>query len=149
MSRFSDEVWHILREAGWQEGRSVNTSPYALANASAGYPWSGAADAFLREFGGLQLRFFRHDGSISNLQFQVAPAVAHRQTSNAQQEFATRLALPSLTVIGLAYDEDLVLLMDGRGRVYGGGCDECLYLVGSDGPAAITAVCLDLPFEHL
>jgi SUKH-3 immunity protein len=149
MSRFPEEVWHLLREAGWHEGRSLNTSPFALANAGAGFAWSAAADGFLNEFGGLMLRFLRHDGSISTLNLNVPAALATPRVRQVQQDFQQRLGPLALTVIGIAYDDDLLLLMDERGRVYGSGCDECLYLVAPNGPAAITAICLDLPFEQL
>ncbi|RTQ48561.1 hypothetical protein EJV47_16445 [Hymenobacter gummosus] len=149
MSRFPEEVWHLLREAGWYEGRSLNASSLALANAAAGFPWSAAADDFLREFGGLLLRFLRLDGSISNLNLNVPAALANPRLVQGRQELYQRLGPATLTVIGIAYDEDLLLLMDERGRVYGSGCDDCLYLVGPDGPAAIAAVCLDMPFQQL
>lgn len=149
MERLSEDVRLVLREAGWYEGRSVGASDYALANAAAGCPWSAAADSFLREFGGLLLRFLRLDGSVSNLSFNVPQALANPRVAIAREQYRQRLGLSELTVIGQAYEEDLILLMDARGQVYGGGCDECLYLVGTDGAAAINAICLDLPFEQL
>ncbi|RAK62729.1 SUKH-3 domain-containing protein [Hymenobacter edaphi] len=149
MSGFSDEVRHILREAGWHEGRTVSTQPYSTANTSSGGAWFGAAEKFLREFGGLHLRFLRHDGSVSNLQFEPALAAQIPYFPAAHEALSRRLHLPGLAVLGVAYGDDLLLLMDSQGRFYGAGCDDCLYRLGADAPTALAAVCLDLPFEQL
>ncbi|GAB3842780.1 SUKH-3 domain-containing protein [Hymenobacter jeollabukensis] len=149
MSVFSDEVRHVLREAGWHEGRRVSTQPYSAANTSSGGAWFGAAERFLSEFGSLHLRFLRHDGSVSNLQFEPALAVQLAHYQPAQEGLSQLLGQPALAVLGVAYGEDLLLLMDPQGRIYGAGCDDCFYLLGTDARSALTAVCLDLPFEQL
>ncbi|MCC3160722.1 SUKH-3 domain-containing protein [Hymenobacter sp. 15J16-1T3B] len=149
MSSFPDEVRYTLREAGWHEGRSVGTQPYSAAITSFGGAWFAAADKFLQEFGGLHLRFLRHDGSVSNLQVEPPLAVQLPHAQAAHAALSQRLGRPALAVLGQAYGDDLLLLMDEQGRIYGAGCDDCLYLLGSDTAAALAAVCLDLPFEQL
>lgn len=149
MGTHSDEVRHVLLEAGWAEDRSVNTHSYALANAAAGASWPAAAAAFLSEFGGLHLRFFRHDGSVGTMHFDVPQALLHPKARQVFTLISQQLQSPALAIVGQAYGEDLVLLMDAQGRVYGGGCDDCLYLVGATAAEAIAAVCLDLPFRQL
>ncbi|KUG05870.1 SUKH-3 domain-containing protein [Solirubrum puertoriconensis] len=147
MISFSDEVLHLLQEAGWYEGRNVDTNRYAAAIRASKYPWQEAAHRFLSEFGGLLLRFLRSDGSVSTLHFNVPQALASQTSANVLADCMKRLGSGGFTIIGQAYAEDLVLLMDSQGRVYGGGCDDCLYLIANTGEEAIETICLDLAFE--
>lgn len=149
MPDFSDEVKYILREAGWQEGRSIATRPYAIVQTAVGSAWFEAAESFLREFGGLQPRFLRHDGSVTNLQFEPLLATQAPHFAAAYEHLSQELRFTPLAVIGLAYGDDLLLLMDAAGRIYGAGCDDCRYLIGNDAAAALTALCLDQPFQLL
>ncbi|UYZ58269.1 SUKH-3 domain-containing protein [Hymenobacter latericus] len=147
MTSFSDEVLHLLQEAGWYRGRSVDTHRYAAAIRANKFPWQEPAQRFLSEFGGLLLRFLRSDGSVTTLHFNVAQALASHASSQVLNDCMTRLGAGGFTVIGQAYAEDLLLLMDAQGRVYGGGCDDCLYLIANSGAEAIETICLDLAFE--
>ncbi|AYA37878.1 hypothetical protein D3Y59_12990 [Hymenobacter oligotrophus] len=147
MISFSDEVLQLLQEAGWYKGRSVDTNRYAAATRANNCAWQEPAQRFLAEFGGLLLRFLRRDGSVTTLHFNVSQALATHNSSQVFTDCMARLGSEGLTVIGQAYAEDLVLLMDGEGRVYGGGCDDCLYLIAHSGEEAIETICLDLAFE--
>ena len=144
---FPNEVRHLLLEAGWYAGRTINTDAYAQQLTDAGYNWSEAVEEFMREFGGLHLQFLRHDGSMASLQLE--PLVALQYQQPAQETFyRANLRIPTICLIGQAYMEHLILLMDQAGRVYG-SFDEMLYLVGNTGADAIQAICLDLPFREL
>lgn len=147
MQGFSSEVQHLLLEAGWYAGRQVDALLYAPGVLEAGYAWTPAATNFLREFGGLRLNFLRADGSLGMLHFDPLIALGY-QTPAQVQHYTDHLAPAALCLIGQAYAEHLILLMDEAGTVYG-SFEDMVYEVGTNGAAAIEAVCLDLPFREL
>jgi len=147
MGGFSEEVRHVLMEAGWRPGRRVRTRIYSLQLTAASYQWFPAVAAFLREFGGLHLQFLRRDGSMGTLQFTPLMALQY-QTPAQVQHYTQHLAPAPLCLIGQAYAEHLMLLMDAAGVVYG-SFDHVLFRVGATGREAIEAICRDLEFQEL
>ncbi|WP_084534936.1 SUKH-3 domain-containing protein [Nocardia yamanashiensis] len=50
---FCGHVERVLRTAGWSPGRQIDTGVWRQRLEGSGFRWSGAADRFLAEFGGL------------------------------------------------------------------------------------------------
>lgn len=53
MSRFSQEVDDVLRRAGWMPGRQADLTRWKGTLPE--FEWHGAAEKFLREFGGIRV----------------------------------------------------------------------------------------------
>jgi hypothetical protein len=145
---FSDEVHHLLTEAGWFPGRVVDTLFYQQEAHRLNLPWLPAAETFLQEFGGLYCYFNRHDSSISRVFFDAARASAFPDLPQLLREYSARVPHQTLCVVGQAYTDPLCLLMDAEGTLYGafaGG----LYRIASSGAAGVEAVVLDVLFEEV
>ena len=148
MFAFIDEVHHVLTEAGWFPGRTVDTQPYQEQAAALRLPWHPAADAFLREFGGLSCYFTRRDHSTTHVFFDVSKAAAFPDLSRLLHEYSPRVPHHTLCVVGQAYTDPLCLLLDNEGTLYGafaGG----FYRIASAGGLGIEAIILDLPFREI
>ncbi|UOG74873.1 SUKH-3 domain-containing protein [Hymenobacter tibetensis] len=148
MFAFFSEVHHLLTEAGWFPGRTVDTKLYRQQASRLGLPWLPAAEAFLREFGGLSCYFTRHDHSTSRVFFDVEKGAAFPDLAYLLQEYSVRVPHGVLSVVGLAYTDPLCLLMDQDGALYGafhGG----FYRIASAGVLGIEAILLDWPFKEV
>ncbi|HEX8427904.1 SUKH-3 domain-containing protein [Hymenobacter sp.] len=148
MFAFSEEAHHLLTEAGWFPGRSVDTHLYRQQASRWQLSWLPAAEAFLREFGGLSCYFTRHDHSTSCVFFEVEKGAAFPDLAHLLLEYSLRVPHQTLSVVGLAYSDPLCLLMDQAGTLYGafaGG----FYRIASAGAPGIEAILLDLPFDEM
>lgn len=148
MFAFSNEVHHIMTEAGWFPGRCVDTQLYRQQASRLKLPWLPAADKFLREFGGLSCYFTRHDHSTSRAFFEVERGAAFPDLPHLLHEYSPRVQHQTLSVVGLAYSDPLCLLMDQGGALYGafaGG----FYHIAQEGAAGIEAIVLDWPFKEV
>ncbi|MFD8702175.1 MULTISPECIES: SUKH-3 domain-containing protein [Kitasatospora] len=76
MQRFSDETERVLRAAGWQPGRQVDTGSWRRRLESAGLPMHDAAEQFLSEFGGLLVEVDGPGISRARTPFELDPALA-------------------------------------------------------------------------
>lgn len=145
---FSDEVHHLLTEAGWFPGRVVDTQHYQQQALSLKLPWLPTAEAFLQEFGGLYCFFIRHDYSIGRVFFDATRAAAFPDLPRLLHEYSPRVPHQTLCVVGQAYTDPLCLLIYAEGTLYGafaGG----FYRIAPSGAAGVEAVILDLLFEEV
>ncbi|MBO0360312.1 SUKH-3 domain-containing protein [Hymenobacter sp. BT186] len=145
---FCDEVYHLLTDAGWYQGRVVDTQHYRQHALQLELPWLPAAEAFLQEFGGLYCFFVRQDHSISRVFFDATRAAAFPDLPQLLREYSPRVPQQTLCVVGQAYTDPLCLLMDAEGTLYGafaGG----FYRIAASGRAGVEAVILDLLFEEV
>lgn len=148
MFAFSNEVHHLMTEAGWFPGRSINTQLYRQQANWLQLPWLPSAEAFLREFGGLSFYFTRHDHSTSQVFFEVKRGANFPELPHLLHQYSPRVPYQTLSVVGLAYSDPLCLLMDREGALYGafaGG----FYCIAKAGAPGIEAVVLDLPFKEI
>ena len=74
--RFSEEVESALIAAGWTPGRTVDVSPWRDQFESAGISMHKAAERFLKEFGGLDVRISGSGVTRSKEPFEFDPALA-------------------------------------------------------------------------
>jgi hypothetical protein len=140
MSKFSDATLDILCRAGWHEDRLVDTSGYEEALQSRGYPFHPAVEDFLRHFGGL--RVVHPHAKVTHMQdyFDLDASKAAESTLPEWVSlYSERVGAP-LCVIGMAFRDYMVLVMDPSGTVYA-GYDNVLRKVGESGPDAIEALC--------
>lgn len=76
MQRFSDEVERVLRAAGWQPGRQVDTTAWRRDLESTGFRMHEAAERFLAEFGGLKVDIRGRGISVAREPFEFDPMLA-------------------------------------------------------------------------
>ncbi|WBA41032.1 SUKH-3 domain-containing protein [Hymenobacter canadensis] len=148
MPAFHDDVQHSLTEAGWFVGRAVSTAAYQQDTLQRQLAWLPAADAFLREYGGLHCYFTRQDQSITRMQFEIRQAATLLNMAQLHDEYEPRVPGRQLSLVGQAYTDPLCLLVDARGTFYG-ACAEGLYHIADTVPLALEAIILDLPFREL
>lgn len=72
----SPEAEKALRAAGWQPGRSIDTTSWRLQLEQVGLQMHDAAEAFLREFGGLDFEYGGPGISRAREPFHLDPALA-------------------------------------------------------------------------
>ena len=136
----SEKAKHCLQVAGWSPGRQIDTDPFEALNRECGFYVCDSAIEFLREFGGLTLRFphFRDPENEDWCHFHAASAAGHA-IPQAIEEYETVVG-ERLTVIGEARSNHFTLCMSGRGCVFG-GFEDVLVKFGDTGREAINTVC--------
>jgi hypothetical protein len=72
----ADEVDRVLRAAGWQPGRQVDTTAWRLALESSGYRMHEAAERFLAEYGGIKVTARGPGISVAREPFEFDPLQA-------------------------------------------------------------------------
>lgn len=139
MSTVSRIVARIMNQAGWFNGRHIDTSEYEKMLRSEGYHVFPAVTEFLSQFGGL---YFENPDAQppapEDWHFDVKAAVKHAFPTNLYL-YGRRLG-DEVCLIGEASRDHLVLMMDGSGRVFG-GYDQVLLYIGSSGLDSIIALC--------
>ncbi len=138
---FSEECLYILRNAGWDENRTVDTGVYERALANESYPLHPEVLRFLSVFGGLQVQI---EGPEGTEDFAIDPITAIESVYKERvlEEYSER-AEALLCVVGLYHHGHLVLMMDAQGRVFG-GYDETFLRIGETGEEAIECMCRGL-----
>jgi hypothetical protein len=74
--RFSEETERVLRSAGWQPQRRVDTAPWRPQLESCGFHMHEAAENFLSEFGGLVVDVSGPGISRARVPFELDPVLA-------------------------------------------------------------------------
>jgi len=75
MGGFPAEVDQVLRSAGWRPGRAVDTAGWRAMFEHRGLSMHAAADAFLREFGGLTVNIGGPGISAAREPFDLDPSL--------------------------------------------------------------------------
>jgi len=139
MSTFSNNTVKLLKQAGWFEGRLIDTSSFEKLLEEKGFPLFPSITEFLSQFGGLK---FTNTEAVppapEDWHFDIAEAVVHGSSTRVQT-YGRRLGV-EMCLIGEGFRGYLLLMMDEEGRVYG-GYDQVLLHIGNSGIDAIGALC--------
>ncbi|MFF0298536.1 SUKH-3 domain-containing protein [Kitasatospora sp. NPDC004614] len=76
MNRWSDEVTRVLTASGWTPGRAVETGRWRELFEPGGVELHAAAEAFLREFGGLTVDIDGPGITCARTPFELDPELA-------------------------------------------------------------------------
>jgi hypothetical protein len=143
---YSSHTLLCLTEAGWQPGRSVDTSPYETYIKQNGYTLNDSAIEFWREFGGLFIPLDvpqRHPSNVIRIDFTDIGST-YPEICQAYGEFVH----DDLSPIGTLYECQQALYVAKSGRVYSSN-EEWFGLIGEHGADAIDNLCTDcLPLEE-
>ncbi len=71
-----DEVERVLRAAGWQPGRQVDTTAWRQDLEKSGFRMHDGAERFLAEFGGLKVDVRGPGVSVARVPFEFDPMLA-------------------------------------------------------------------------
>ena len=144
---FKPATVEILIGAGWAPTRAVPPSPYIAEIWEADIP-PEAVQEFLRQFGGLKLRFPNpRDPSVTS-EFHFNHEVASSHTSRLQlRDWSGRLD-EAVWPVGEAHHGHMIVLMGASGHVFA-GMDEVLVELGDDACAAVEAICSGRPVRTI
>jgi SUKH-3 immunity protein len=138
---FSKATRALLQKAGWHDERKIETAGYEEALRKRGYPVHNSVLQFLQNFGGLLV--LHPHGRVpleeDRFHFDASKAASSVDISRVLKDYNPRIGSP-LCVIGQAFREYMVLLMDSDGRIYA-GYDRVLVKVGDSPVEAIEALC--------
>lgn len=140
MTELSQQTVESLNRSGWNPSRIIDTSGFEDSLRAAGFVVFDAAVNFLRQYGGLRIKYphAKVIGMEDEMHFDPSIAVTHIQ-SIAVDAYAKVIG-KQLCPIGEAARGYLILLMDEDGQVYA-AYDEFLAHVGTSGLEAIQALC--------
>jgi SUKH-3 immunity protein len=118
----------LLLESGWVPGRSRSPGQDVATLEENGFPVGGRVNEFLREYGGLVVKYFRN-GREDRVEFDVNEACA-QVDPDWVVEYSMRAGVP-LSPVGFANHGHLLLLLGQDGRFFGGFDDFFGYLGSS------------------
>jgi len=146
-SAFSPFALAYLREAGWMPKRAVPTLLYEKAYKAEGISLLLKAKMFLRQFGGLIIRYVTKSQQQDVLEFLAERAV-QGMGGGGIEGFQELIDVGPLCPIGHCFFGTCLLMMDGKGRVFGGS-DEAVTFIGATGEEAISKILSDVESEVL
>ncbi|MFJ3513572.1 MULTISPECIES: SUKH-3 domain-containing protein [unclassified Streptomyces] len=114
VSRFSSETDDALRKAGWFPGRQIDVASWR--NSMQGFPMHGAAEEFLREFGGIHVQVSGPGVTCMRTPFEIDPELAIGEEDRFL-ELSRRFGF-SLFPVGMKESGDFFLSIDEDGRIY-------------------------------
>ncbi len=139
VNMLSEKARTSLQDAGWHQGRNIDVSVYENAYIAKRYPLQECTLRFLREFGGLSLKYphFRDKAAMDGCNFRAEEACAwERVWVREYEEHVGETLVP----VGYAFSDHMLLVMSDKGHIF--ACFEDLVcLVGVSGEAAINALC--------
>jgi hypothetical protein len=136
MAELSQRSKKLLRRAGWFEGRTHEVAEFVRLLELKGYPVFPAVVGFLKKFGGLRIENpSAKRPAAEDWHFDVAKASRNISLSRIQALYVPRVH-SNLCIIGEADKDYITLMMDEKGRVYG-GFEETLVFLGESGEDAI------------
>jgi hypothetical protein len=141
---FSEDTVRFLKYAGWSATRDFQTTVHEQILDEAGYRVFPVVQDFLRQFGGLRIRYrydFRGTTIYTEFHFDVESAV-DGWSSEFLPEFE-EMAGGKLCLIGESNNCNSVLMMDEQGRVYCGSVYSKYYLkrIADSGADAVEFLC--------
>ena len=146
---FDKKVVEVLKNYGWTDIREINTKHFTKAMQKNGYPVLDEVVLFLKKYGDIRVLFpkDKYPGRLDDFDFYAVKAIdeLYLEQVEAYQE---QIQCRSLCLIGTAYREHLVLMMDEKGTLY--GCHgSFLAKIGDSGEEAIETMILNRNFEIL
>lgn len=143
----SDIVLDVLHKGLWSEGRSIDKDIISRFFINTRQPLLEKTIQFLESFYCLSFNFLNlKNGIIDDFDFDVIRA-NELLSPGCLDEYKARIG-KNVCLIGTAYREHFVLLMDADGAVYG-AYDSYLVKIGESGQAAIEAIILNREFEEI
>jgi len=146
-SAFPRAALTYLGKAGWTRNRVAPTSLYEQAYGSEGLPFLPRTKRFLREFGGLIIRYVTKSRQEDVLEFLAERAV-RGMGGNGIKCFEELIGVSPLCPIGHYLFGTCMLFMDNRGWVFGGS-DETVTLIGRTGEEAVRNILTGVESEVL
>lgn len=149
MNVTDQKIKDLLIKSGWYENRRIDTSNLLEKVSENGYEILPKVIEFLKEFDGLIIRFYNLKNSLADddvtIDFNKASELEciERIREDYQHRIGKRLC-----VIGTAYREYFVLIMDEEGRVYG-GYDDYLVKIADSAIEAINAIVSGKKFTEI
>jgi len=137
-SVFSPVALAYLRKAGWTPKRVVRTSLYEEPYKAEGLSLLLKAKSFLGKFGGLIICYVTKSQQQDVLEFLAERAV-QGMGNGGVEGFEELIGVAPLCPIGHYLFGTCLLLMDSRGRVFGGS-DETVTFIGATGEKAISNI---------
>jgi len=136
MYTFSEHTELILRGAGWEPERRIDTTSFRRYLVGQGYPYHEAVDRFLQEFGNLHISYPRlnappNRGDIDIYPLDAAEAAWFENVWMSSQEIGK-----SLCVVGSVDQAVVDLLMAEDAYTYA-DYSGILYLAGVSGEEAL------------
>ena len=147
MSKLSKQTKQILQAAGWSETRDVDPGVYRRVLEAEGYPVHPCVEEFLRSFASIRAFFTTPQGEDNDFFLDPVEAVDFIYMERVAEDYSPRVGMP-LCVIGLYHHDNMVLLMDSGGGVYGGH-DETLLHVADSAEEAIEAMIMGAEFTEI
>ena len=141
MSRFSTDTESLLRKAGWQEGRIIDTTEYEQVLREEGFEIQTCVIALLQEFGGLRIvpPHAKVPEKTDDFIFEAVKATYQSLAHWVKGNYSDRVG-KKLCSVGEASNAHMILAMSSDGEVFG-GFDDFLCYIGSSGDDAIEALC--------
>lgn len=138
---FSGITRECLAQAGWAPGYVCPTlDEYVAALEADGYRVHEAARAFLRGFGGLEIRFPHRGQPGATDSVSTRAGHATRSVFSDTAELWAEIVGAQLCLIGDVYGRYMGLAMDPSGRVYAGE-GELVIQLGDSGADALEGLC--------
>jgi hypothetical protein len=137
--KIKDNVKDILLKAGWNENRKLDKNRLEQLIIQNGYDILPKVLDFLMVFEGIVIRFINLKNGISDdITIDFVKATQLESSDRIFQDYQLRIRR-KLCIIGTAYREHFVLIMDEDGKVYG-GYDNYLVKIADTGIGAIESI---------
>lgn len=141
-------VREVLIKNGWFNSRLINPTEIELLYTRNSYPILDCVIEFLKNFYTLKIVFSnKKTGNLDDINFDVKRAMDMESIERVIIDYEPRIK-KKLCIIGSAYREHFILLMDEDGSVYG-GFDTYFVKIAPSGYLAIEAIILDKEFEEI
>ncbi len=141
MPRFSTDTESLLRKAGWQEGRKIDTTEYEQVLREEGFEIPTCVIVLLQELGGLRIvhPHAKVPGETDDFIFEAVKATYQSRADWVKDNYSHRVD-KKLCSVGEASNAHMILAMSSDGEVFG-GFDDFFCDIGSSGDDAIEAFC--------
>ena len=148
MSEMSKQTAECLNRAGWDRDRRIDSAEYEALLTAAGFTVLDAAVEFLKEFGGLYIKYphAKVVGLEDNMHFDLSIVV--KEIQPIKVDAYSKVIGKQLCPIGKAARGYLILMMDEAGQVYA-SYDDFFTRLGTSGLAAIDALCTGKELEAI
>lgn len=148
MTELSKQTAECLNRSGWDRSRVMDTSGFEASLRAAGFNVLDAAMSFLKEYGGLRIRYPHAKVIGLEDEMHLDPSIAATHIQPVAVEAYSKILGKELCPVGEAARGYLVLLMDEEGQVYA-AYDDFLARVGASGLGAIEVLCSGQDLETI
>ena len=142
------QTLELLTQSGWTENRVIDSKIIIDFYYANGCPIIEKAISFLKSFYGITIMFTnKRTQQLDNFSFNLIRAFEIEVMERIKEDYEPRIRR-ELCIIGTAYREHFVLLMDDLGVVYG-GYDHFFVEIAKSGYEAIEAIINDSDFLEI